>query len=93
MTEIADVCEGFALRNSHAMTLIMSEDRLSAALARIDIALARLEAAASRPAVSQGVDKEAVDALMARHMALKTEARAAIADIDNLIADVRGSMV
>lgn len=92
MSEFADIFERFALRNSHAMTWPMSEDRLSAALTRIDKALARIEAAGSRSILAQqGSSTYEVDALMARHNALKTEARAAVADIDNLIAHVRGS--
>jgi hypothetical protein len=71
------------------MSLSMSDDRLASALSRIELAIARVEAAAQRP-VAQPEDGAQFTALSSRHEALKAETRAAIADIDALISLARG---
>jgi hypothetical protein len=58
----------------------MAGDRIARALARIDTAAGRIEAAASRPAPSSG------DAELARkYETLRHEAGAALAELDRLI--------
>jgi len=58
----------------------MAGDRIAQALARIDAAAARIEAAAHRPASGAG-DPE----LERKYHALRSEAGAALADLDRLI--------
>jgi hypothetical protein len=65
------------------MPASMSDDRLMSALSRIDQALARLESV-RMPA---GGDP----ALQAKHDALKAETRAAIGELDRLIAATKAA--
>ncbi len=68
----------------------MSDDRLAAALSRIENALSRVEDAAARPiAAPPPSDNSALVALESRHSVLKEEARAAIVELDRLIAQAR----
>jgi hypothetical protein len=53
------------------------------ALARIDAAIARLEAVAARPPVASG---DAVSNLAARHQALRSAVTQALGQLDGLIA-------
>lgn len=67
----------------------MSNERLVAAIDRIERALARVEAVAQRPAAA--ADQEpAFSALQTRHLALKSETQVAIAELDRLISAARG---
>jgi hypothetical protein len=59
----------------------MTQQRLIQAIGRIERALSRLERAPARP--ENGVDD---NDLLARHEKLKSETRAAIADIDQILA-------
>ncbi len=59
----------------------MEGDRIAKALARIEAAAGRIEAAAARPTAG---DSE----LARRHEALRTEAGAALADLDRLIGRI-----
>jgi len=65
----------------------MPNERLTRALARIDQAAARLEAAARSPAASTGAVPDAAHAdLERRHAALRAAAGEALARLDRLIA-------
>ena len=59
----------------------MAQQQLIIAIGRIERALSRIEQV-PRPAVSVGND----DQLLARHQQLKSETKAAIADLDQLIS-------
>ena len=73
------------------MQRAMGQDRAGIAIARIERALARIEAAASRPAPTppyqQGADSEAADELRRAHLALRSRVQSAISDLDGLLAD------
>jgi len=63
----------------------MAGDRIAQALARIDAAASRIEAAAAKTApASAGGDAE----LARRYQALRSEAGAALADLDRLIGSL-----
>ena len=62
------------------MSCMMDGDRIARAMARIEAAAQRIEAAARRPAGGDG-DPE----LAHKYQALRSEAGAALADIDRLI--------
>ena len=64
------------------MSRTMAGDRIARAMARIEAAAQRIEAAARRPA--SGGDPE----LAARYEALRSEAGAALADLDRLIGSL-----
>ena len=73
----------------------MGQDRASAALRRIEMALARIEAAATAPRAAAGPssaahgnghgDGEGHEALVRAHLALRTRVEGAIAQIDGLL--------
>ena len=69
----------------------MGQDKAGIAIARIERALARIEAAASRPAPTpsyeQSADSEAADELRRAHQALRSRVQSAITEIDGLLAD------
>jgi hypothetical protein len=64
----------------------MSHDRMMQAIGRIERALGRLENVDARQMSAPTGDPE----LAARHEKLKAEALATIAEIDRLLAEVRG---
>lgn len=64
----------------------MSHDRMMQAVGRIEKALGRLENVEHRHVSAPAGDPE----LLARHEKLKAETRATVADIDRLLAEVRG---
>ena len=64
----------------------MSGDRIARATARIEAAARRIEAAAQAPSGNGGGDPE----LAAKYHALRTEAGAALADLDALIGSLEG---
>jgi hypothetical protein len=64
------------------MSRTMDGERIARAMARIEAAAQRIEAAARRPA--SGGDPE----LAARYEALRSEAGAALADLDRLIGSL-----
>ena len=67
----------------------MSADGAETAIQRIERALERIEAAATRPSHSSGAAKDRMLAeLSQRHEALLVESRAALGDLDQLIAIV-----
>jgi hypothetical protein len=68
----------------------MSEDRLSAALARIERACARAEAAVSSPARGGQADPARVAQLEARHAQLRTRVEEAIGELDQLLGEGAG---
>lgn len=61
----------------------MVEERILAAVERIDDAMARIEAAAARPAIPLSPAPDA--ALRERHEAMRGRVEAAIAELDALI--------
>ncbi len=61
----------------------MDADRIAQALARIEAASRRIEAVAARP-VAAAADPE----LERRYLQLRSEAGAALADLDRLIGDI-----
>lgn len=63
----------------------MAHDRMMQAIGRIERALGRLENVGPRQAGSPDGDPQ----LAIRHEKLKAEARAAISEIDRLLAEVR----
>ena len=68
----------------------MSADGAETAILRIERALERIEAAATRPAATSGAAKDRMLAeLSQRHEALLVESRAALSDLDQLIATIR----
>jgi hypothetical protein len=68
----------------------MSEERLTAALRRIEQALVRVEDAASRPFSAPSADQDgAFAALQERHSALKAETRSVLAELDGLISHAK----
>lgn len=62
----------------------MADDRASAAMGRIERALARIDAALARPIQSQGNDIANAE-LSARHDSLRNETRKALAELEALI--------
>lgn len=64
----------------------MSENGALTAIARIERALARIEAAASRPPQTPG-SEIALAEMTSRHEALRTEARQALVELDRLIGE------
>ena len=62
------------------MSCTMDGDRIARAMARIEAAAQRIEAAARRPAGDSGAPE-----LARRYQALRSEAGAALADLDRLI--------
>lgn len=64
----------------------MDGDRIRQALARIDDAARRIEEAAARPASPAAADPD----LVRRHAALRSEAGAALRDLDLLIEALEG---
>jgi hypothetical protein len=65
-----------------AIHLVMTEDSTTLALARIDRALTRIEAAAQRKPVPAGNDS--------RYQALRTRTQAALASLETVIAQAGG---
>ena len=69
----------------------MGQDGTGIAIARIERALARIEAAASRPAPAPASqpepDTSAADELRRAHMALRAKVQSAITEIDGLLAE------
>lgn len=65
----------------------MEGDRISQALARIEAASRRIEAVAARPAPAPAPMGD--PDLERRHAALRSEAGAALQDLDRLIADLQ----
>ena len=59
----------------------MAQPQLIMAIGRIERALSRIEQA-PRPAVTMGADSE----VLAKHERLKSETRAALADLDQLLS-------
>jgi hypothetical protein len=68
----------------------MSEDRLSAALARIEKACARAEAAISSPSRGGEADPARVAQLEARHARLRERVEEAIGELDQLLGEGPG---
>jgi hypothetical protein len=68
--------------NMRAIHHRMTEDSTTQALARIDRALARIEAAAQRKPAPSGADS--------RYQALRTRTQAALASLENVIAQAGG---
>ena len=66
----------------------MGQETAGIAIARIERALARIEAAAARPAPapSQAPDDQEVSELRRAHQALRARVEGAIAQIDGLLA-------
>ena len=64
----------------------MGGDRIAQALARIEAAAGRIEVAASRPA--PGGDAPGDPELARKYETLRTEAGAALADLDRLIGSL-----
>ena len=65
----------------------MGQDGTGIALARIERALARIEAASSRPSAPvPASDDGAAEELRRAHQALRARVEGAIADLDDLIA-------
>ena len=71
---------GKALLVNHAA---MEGDRIARATARIDAAIRRIEAAAGRSAI-----RDADPELARKHEALRSEAGAALAELDRLIGSL-----
>ena len=69
----------------------MGQDKAGIAIARIERALARIEAAASRPApepaCQPAVDDGAAEELRRAHQALRSRVQSALTEIDGLLAD------
>ena len=65
----------------------MSDSRTDAALARIDRALTRIAAQATRPAVGSGEDGELAK-LRTTHEDLRTAVGESLAELDTLIARI-----
>ena len=68
----------------------MGQDGTGIAIARIERALARIEAAASRPAPApshSSGDSEAAEELRRAHQALRSRVQSAISEIDGLLRD------
>ncbi len=83
---------GLVRRCWRAMHRAMSGDATETTLRRIALALDRIEAVAARPApASSAADGAAFAQLSQRHQALVAETKAALADLDTLIADVGGA--
>ena len=68
------------------MPPFMEDQRALNALARIERAVAQIEAAAARGGGGGGSDKAELDALRAAHGRLKGRVERAISDIDDLLA-------
>ena len=72
------------------MQRAMGQDGTGIAIARIERALARIEAAASRtapdPSPQPGPDTSAADELRRAHLALRSKVQSAITEIDGLLA-------
>jgi hypothetical protein len=68
----------------------MSKDRLSAALARIEQACARAEAAISSPDRGGEADPARVAQLEARHAQLRSRVEEAIGELDLLLGEGAG---
>lgn len=68
----------------------MSEDRLSTALARIEKACARAEAAISSPNRGGEADPARVAQLEARHARLRERVEEAIGELDQLLGEGAG---
>ncbi len=64
----------------------MSGDRTKQAMARIDGALARIEAAAARPRPAQAEAPAPVSQLVEKHESLRETVTATLRDLDDLIA-------
>jgi hypothetical protein len=73
------------------MQRAMGQDGTGIAIARIERALARIEAAASRPAPAPSYqpapDDGAAEELRRAHQALRSRVRGAISEIDGLLAE------
>jgi hypothetical protein len=86
----AGIQSDFPKSGSHAMTPRMGDERVEAAITRLERALERVEAAASRqprqgaPAQTLFDGDEAIE-IRARHQALRGKVEGAIAKIDSLI--------
>jgi hypothetical protein len=80
---------GLAANINHAMRLIMRDERTLAALERIDRALARIEAAAAKPAPGAANDEE-LESLHRRHSTLRQRVEGAIREIDLLLEPEKG---
>jgi hypothetical protein len=76
----------FATYPYRAGSKFMSQDRMMQAIGRIERALARLENVELTPPGQAPENSE----LTARHESLKAETRAAIGEIDRLLAEVKG---
>ena len=63
----------------------MADDRALAAISRIEQALARIEAAASRPRPAPAVDSDDLRQLRDVHQALRAKVEGAISQIDRLL--------
>lgn len=69
----------------------MADQRALNAISRIEAALARIEAAAERPAPPAPVaDSAELEQLKSAHDALKSRVAGAIGQIDRLLAGARG---
>jgi hypothetical protein len=64
----------------------MGQDRVVIAIARIERALARIEAAAGRPSPASMDGDSGASELRAAHLALRGRVEGAIAQIDGLLA-------
>jgi len=73
------------------MKIGMGDDRVAAAIARLERALARVEAAASTRPREGLFDGDEAKALRARHQALRGKVEGAIAKIDSLIQSAERS--
>ena len=74
------------MANSHAMPLLMGDTRALDAIARIERALARIEASSRTPAADSAEPGE-LAALRDAHRALRARVEGAIGQIDRLLED------
>ena len=74
------------MAKAHAMPLPMGDRRALDAIARIERALARIEAAARTPAADPA-DPDELAALRDAHRALRARVEGAIGQIDRLLED------
>jgi hypothetical protein len=64
----------------------MGQDRAGMAIARMERAMARIEAAATHPSAAPAASDSAADELRRAHHMLRSKVEGAIAELDGLIA-------